>query len=131
MKCHVERLDNMLILNNITKKYKTRSKTNVYALNDVSITFPDKGLCIISGKSGSGKTTLLNILGGLDINFEGQFSVNGNKLSTKKDFANYRNSYISLVFQDYNLIDDLTIEENLLLSYKLSKQNSKLKLKVP
>lgn len=77
----------MLILNNITKKYKTRSKTNVYALNDVSITFPDKGLCIISGKSGSGKTTLLNILGGLDINFEGQFSVNGNKLSTKKRFC--------------------------------------------
>lgn len=118
----------MLILNNITKKYKTRSKTNVYALNDVSITFPDKGLCIISGKSGSGKTTLLNILGGLDINFEGQFSVNGNKLSTKKDFANYRHSYISLVFQDYNLIDDLTIEENLLLSYKLSKQNSEIEV---
>ena len=73
------------------------------------------------GKSGSGKTTLLNILDGLDSQTSGDIIVDGEKLE-KKDLDSYRNYYSSFVFQDLNLIEELTVLENLEVSFDLTRK---------
>lgn len=107
----------MLQLKNISKAYATRRKRKIYALNDISLSFPNKGMCVVMGKSGSGKTTLLNVMGGLDANFEGEFVFLGKKLSTAKDFANFRQNYVSFIFQDFNLLEGMTVKQNLEIGY--------------
>lgn len=110
----------MLQLRNITKTYRTGSNS-VVALDNVSIDFPDKGLVFVVGKSGSGKSTLLNILGGLDKMDKGEIVINGK--STKDfssgDFDAYRNYHIGFIFQEFNLIDDLSVKENIALALKI------------
>lgn len=69
-------------------------------------------MVLLCGKSGSGKTTLLNILGGLDYQTEDEILVDGKPL-LKKNLDGYRNNYSSFVFQQLNLIDNLTVEENM------------------
>ena len=112
----------MIELKNISKTYSSRNKGKVRALDGVNLTFPEKGLCIIVGKSGCGKTTLLNILGGLDIKYEGEFTFL-NKVLTVKDFSEYRKNYVSFVFQDFNLIEDLDVGENLSIGYNFAKKD--------
>lgn len=111
----------MIKLQNVCKTYSTKSKGNVYALQDVNLTFPSTGLCIVLGPSGCGKTTLLNILGGLDSAFEGEYYFGDKKLSKEKDFADFRKNYVSFVFQDFNLIEDLDVKENLSLGVSFGK----------
>lgn len=109
----------MIRLKHITKIYSTKNKGGVTALKDVDLSFPDKGLCLILGKSGCGKTTLLNILGGLDVKFQGEYQFLDKKLS-RKDFPDFRKNYVSFVFQDFNLIDDLDVSENLSIGYNFA-----------
>lgn len=109
----------MIKLTNVGKCYNTRRKRKIYGLKDVNLSFPDKGLCLILGQSGGGKTTLLNILGGLDVKYEGEYEFMGKKLE-QKDFAELRQSHISFVFQDFNLIDDYNVYENVALGTQLS-----------
>lgn len=113
----------MIKLTNVGKCYYTRRKRKVYGLKDVNLSFPDKGFCLILGKSGGGKTTLLNILGGLDVKYEGDYEFMGKKLE-QKDFAELRQNHISFVFQDFNLIDDYTVAENVALGMQLSQNAS-------
>ena len=106
----------MFKIKNLTKIFEGKSKDeSVIALNDVSLTFPDTGFIFITGKSGSGKSTLLNILGGLSGATFGEVVVDGNVITKfkTKDYNNYRSSYIGFVFQDYHLINELTVEENI------------------
>lgn len=114
----------MIKLQNLRKTYSTKSEGDVYALRDVNLTFPDKGLCVILGPSGCGKTTMLNILGGLEPKYEGDYYFSGKKLSTEKDFADFRKNYVSFVFQDFNLIEDLDVKENLSLGVNFGKANA-------
>lgn len=118
----------MLELKNITKIYPTRNNRKVYALKDVSLSFPSKGMCLIMGQSGSGKTTMLNIIGGLDLGFEGEYTFLDKKLTTEKDFADFRRNYVSLIFQEFNLIGDLTVEENLLLGFRFTEDDQSHKI---
>ena len=110
----------MLSVKNLTKIY-SNGTTSVTALNNVSFTLEDKGFVFITGKSGCGKTTLLSIIGGLDNATEGTVVCDGNDLSTfsSKDFDNYRNTYLGFIFQDYCLIDDLNVYQNIELSLTL------------
>ncbi|MFK5883746.1 MAG: ATP-binding cassette domain-containing protein [Candidatus Izemoplasma sp.] len=103
----------MLRIQNIKKTYKNGSH-KVHALNDVSLDFNVGDFSFILGESGSGKSTLLNILSGLDDVSEGTIEIDGIDTSnfSKKDWAVYRNHYVGFVFQEYNLIDHLTILEN-------------------
>lgn len=103
----------MLSIKNIKKTYKNGSHV-VHALNDVNINFNVGDFSFILGASGSGKSTLLNILSGLDEVSEGSVEIDGLNTSkfSKKDWAIYRNHYVGFVFQEYNLIDHLTIVEN-------------------
>lgn len=101
----------MIKLTNIGKTYTT-DKREVRALSNVSLSFPDKGLCVIAGNNGCGKTTLFNIIGGLDDKYEGQYSFGGT-LQCAKNINQYHRDSVGFVFQDNNLIDDLSISDNI------------------
>lgn len=118
----------MIELKKINKTYVSKSKRKNHVLKDISLNFPEKGLCVIEGTSGAGKTTLLNILGGLDKNFKGEYFFLGKKLQSAKDFADFRRDHVSFVFQDFNLIKDLTIAENISMGLKFSKTEKKDKI---
>ena len=120
----------MLEVKNLTKIYKSKRRKKVKALDNVSFTLPGHGMVFIIGKSGSGKSTLLNMLGGLDEITEGEIVVNGNRFSSfsPEDYANYRNTCVGFIFQDFHLLDDLTVGENVALSLDLQRSSSDKKI---
>lgn len=77
---------------------------------------------MITGRSGSGKTTLLNILSGLDSQTSGDLLFKGTKIN-KSNYDNYRNKNVGIVFQDLNLINELSIKDNLSLAFDLAKSH--------
>lgn len=107
----------MIKIENLTKVYKAKAKTECRALDGISTVLPDCGLVFILGKSGSGKSTLLNLIGGLDSFDSGDIVSFGNSLSSfgERDFEAYRSDFVSFIFQDYHLIDELTVYENITL----------------
>lgn len=104
----------MLKLENIIKNYDLDQNTKVEALKGINLVFNDKDFVSILGPSGCGKTTLLNIIGGLDHYTDGDLIIDD--ISTKNykdiDWDIYRNNRIGFVFQSYNLIQHLTLLEN-------------------
>ena len=98
----------MIQLINIKKSYKNSGTV----LSDISLSFQQPSLNLIIGKSGSGKTTLLNIIAGLDSYDDGDLIYDDIKI-TKSNIDEYRNENIGFVFQQMNLIDSLSIKENL------------------
>ena len=120
----------MLEIKNIKKSYKTYNFTQ-QALNNISIKFRKSEFVTILGQSGSGKTTLLNILGGLDKYDSGDLIIN-NKSTKKfknKDWDAYRNNSIGFIFQSYNLINHITVLQNVELSLKLNNISHKKRRK--
>ena len=111
----------MIQVQELTKIYKSKNRTNCLALDHVSFTLADNGMVFVLGKSGSGKSTLLNLLGGLDSFEEGEIFFENEKLSgfTQKDFYDYRCRHIGFVFQDFHLLEELTVEENIALVFDL------------
>ena len=107
----------MIRINNLTKIYKSKRRSRCKALDNINLTLPNKGLVFVLGKSGSGKSTLLNLIGGLDNITKGSIIVDGNNISyfNEKEFCDYRNTHIGFIFQDYHLIDELTVYENIVL----------------
>lgn len=100
----------MLELKNISKTYGAKT-----ALSDVSVAFPEKGLAIVCGESGCGKTTLLNIASGADIPSSGSVFFNGRKI-TEADIEEYRRGYVSNIYQDFMLAEELSAGDNLRLA---------------
>lgn len=111
----------MLEVKNLCKTYITKGNVVTKALDDVSITFPDKGMVFLLGKSGSGKSTLLNVCGGLDFPDSGEVIVKGksSKDFSKSDFDSYRNTFIGFIFQEYNILNEFTVENNIALALEL------------
>ncbi len=108
-------------ISNLSKTYRLKSG-EVRALNDVNMELPENGTVFILGKSGSGKTTLLNLLSGLDSADEGSvIEVGGKNIVTcsRAERDGYRNSHCGFVFQEYNLIPELDVKENVGLSLEL------------
>ena len=106
--------------NHIVKEYGS-GEASIKALDDASF-YVEKGeLAVILGSSGAGKTTTLNILGGMDTASAGQIIVDGNDITqyNKKQLVGYRRNDIGFVFQFYNLIPVLTVEENITLPIRL------------
>lgn len=96
------------------KKQYGEGEAAIYALNGVDFSLEKGRICVILGPSGSGKSTLLNMIGGLDSLDAGRINVDGEQVTglTKKELTAYRKKNIGFVFQFYNLIPDLTVEEN-------------------
>lgn len=103
-----------ITLKNAVKQYG-QGEAAVYALDDASFELEKGKICVILGPSGSGKSTLLNMLGGLDSLDKGELTVAGRKLTglNKNKLTQYRKEDVGFVFQFYNLIPDLTVEENI------------------
>ncbi len=114
----------MIKLTNINKYYSSGNE-KYHALRDINLTLPDKGLTFIVGKSGSGKSTLLNIIGGIDSYDSGELTINNLNTSefTKQDFNSYRNTYIGFIFQEFNVVKNLTVWENISISLRLQNKN--------
>ncbi len=121
----------MIELRNIKKEYKIKGQ-KVQALDSINLTLPNKGMVSILGTSGSGKSTLLNIMGGLDSYDSGEMFVDGK--STKnfhsKEYTRYRNSYVGFIFQEFYLIEECTVYENIHLVARLEgKRKNKKQVK--
>ena len=106
----------ILRIEHLSKIYG-KGDTEVRALDDVSFTVPKGQFVAIIGPSGSGKSTLLHILGGVDTPTDGHVYVDGTDITTLDEtaLAIYRRRQIGLIYQFYNLIPILTVEENMTL----------------
>lgn len=103
-------------LKDVTRIYRTGDH-ELRALDHVNISLDEGKFVVILGPSGAGKSTLLNLLGGLDSPTSGTITVNGRDISTltSNELADYRASTVGFVFQFYNLIPTLTVQENVAL----------------
>ena len=113
----------MIKTQNLTKTYG-KGEGKVTALAGVDITIKDGEMVAIIGKSGSGKSTLLNLLGGLDKATEGKVFYDDKDLSEMNDskLSEFRLKNIGFVFQFFDLIPELTAEENVMFPAKLAKK---------
>ena len=114
----------MLIeVKNAKKKYG-EGEAEVYALDDANFSLEEGKICVILGPSGSGKSTLLNMIGGLDSLDSGEITIAGKNITglNKKQLTEYRKKSVGFVFQFYNLIPDLTVEENIQVVAEIADQ---------
>ena len=104
----------MIKLENVSKEYK-KSRTQV--LSNITLDITKGRFYAVMGSSGSGKTTLLNVIGGIDTFDSGEIIIDNVRLSalTRKEMADFRLNNVGIVYQNYNLIECLTLRENILL----------------
>ncbi|MBQ6905493.1 MAG: ABC transporter ATP-binding protein [Clostridia bacterium] len=114
----------MLNVINITKTYHS-GDIDIVALNNVSFDVADGEMVSVIGKSGSGKTTLLNIIGGLMKPDVGNVIVDGIDITrlTDRKLSVFRRENIGIVFQFFNLVQELNAKENVLLASQLSRKS--------
>ena len=107
----------MLKLNNICRTYRT-NEVETLALNNVNVEIAAGDFVAIMGPSGCGKSTLLNTIGMLDSPTSGDYIFNGENIAgySESQLANIRKRNIGFIFQNFNLIDELTVEENIELA---------------
>lgn len=105
------------------KSYRTRGK-KVEVLQDISVQIGRGEMVAVMGASGSGKTTLLHNLSGIDVPDSGEILINGQELSSfsQEELALFRRRHFGMVFQDFQLLESLTVEENILLPMILDKR---------
>ncbi len=111
----------MLKVVNLQKIYNAGTETEVRALDGVTLEFPERGMVFLLGRSGSGKSTLLNVCGGLDAPSGGEIIVKGksSKDFSQSDFDSYRNTYVGFIFQEYNILNEFSVEDNIALALEL------------
>ena len=107
----------LLTLKNIGKIYASEGSVAV-GIRGVNLSFERGEFVAVTGKSGSGKSTLLNVISGIDTYEEGELYVNGEATShyQQPEWDDYREEYISFIFQNYNIIDSFTVLENVELA---------------
>lgn len=116
-----------ITLEHVMKSYQTGERSNV-VLNDVNLSIEKGEVCVIMGPSGSGKSTLLNAIGGLDGIDSGRIVVDGTEItnSPARKLTEYRRKYLGYIFQFYNLVPDLSIQENIQVGAYLTEHPLKL-----
>lgn len=113
----------VISVKNLVKKFKIASSEQT-VLNDISFKVEKGDFVSIMGPSGCGKSTLLYLLGGLDKPTDGDILVNGKNISTikEKEISSMRRNELGFVFQFYNLVPNLTVEDNIMLPIVLDKK---------
>ncbi len=108
-------------VSNVQKTYQS-GEVAIQALRNASLTIPDQEIVTILGPSGSGKSTLLNVIGGIDGFDTGSIEIAGSKLEelNRHQLTEFRRKHIGFIFQQYNLIPALTVEENIEVGKELS-----------
>lgn len=124
----------MVRIENLSKEYKLSRRNKVEALKHINAEFGETGFVCIVGKSGCGKTTFLNCLGTLDDPTEGKVyykEADGSEICLTElsgaSLDRFRNSSLGVIYQDYNLISEWTVEENLQIVFDIQKWESKSK----
>lgn len=116
----------MIKVNNLNKYYNKNKNNEIHVINDVTLQLPDKGLISFLGESGSGKTTLLNVLGGLD---KASGSMQYDDFSVKKynmmKMDKFRSKNVGYIFQNYNILQEKTVYDNLKIALDISGINDK------
>lgn len=111
----------MIKLTNLNKYYNKGKGNEIHVINDVSIEFPNTGLITLFGPSGCGKTTLLNVIGGLD-KAKGIIEYNDDKINkyNANKLDNIRRNNIGYIFQNYNLLNTISVYDNLKLALSIN-----------
>ena len=111
--------DDLIRLDNVTKTYQAGAPP---ALADLSMDVAAAEVAAVMGPSGSGKSTLLNLIAGLDRPTEGTVTVAGRRIDnlSESGLARFRARHVGIIFQFFNLLDDLTVEDNVLLPAQLA-----------
>lgn len=111
----------MVALQNVDKYFYRRKSNQIHVINDTSLEFGETGLTALLGPSGCGKTTLLNVIGGLDKADKGRIYINGQRITgrTARSVDRIRNLNIGYIFQNYNLINTMTVFDNVAMVLKM------------
>ena len=111
----------MLTLQNVDKYFYRGKSNQIHVINDTSLEFGETGLTALLGPSGCGKTTLLNVIGGLDKADRGKIFINGQKITgrTAASVDKIRNLNLGYIFQNYNLINEMTVFDNVAMVLKM------------
>ena len=118
----------MIQLANVAKGF---GKNNFSALKDINLTIEKGEMIAIMGPSGSGKSTLLNIIGLIDSPSAGKYFLDGMDTSTlKSNYHKYRNMEVGFVFQNFSLLDDYTVVENVMLPLVYRRISHKKRMKI-
>lgn len=113
-------MSKFITFENVRKTY-TMGEVKIHALDGVSFEIDEGEFVIIAGASGAGKSTILNLLGGMDTVSEGRILVDGKEISSysEKEMTMYRRYDVGFVFQFYNLVQNLTLKENVELATQI------------
>ena len=117
----------ILKMDNVSYSYSSYNSSKEKVLQDVNVEFEDGTFYAVIGKSGAGKSTFLSLLAGLDTPTKGKILFENQDIA-KTGYSHHRSKHISLVFQNYNLIDYLTPLENLKLVNKTASKDILLQL---
>ena len=111
----------MIRIIGLNKYYNKGRRNQIHVINNTNLELPDKGLVALLGPSGCGKTTLLNAIGGLDRVNKGSIYINDKKITSKFSYKvdKIRNLNIGYIFQDYKLIDDMSVYDNVAMVLKM------------
>jgi putative ABC transport system ATP-binding protein len=114
----------MIELKNLTKVYRMPGGVEVRALDNVNLTVEKGEFVAIMGASGSGKSTLLHMIGGVDAPTSGTVELDHENVHSMKpaELARFRRKKVGIIYQEYNLIPTLTVEENLVLPLLLDRK---------
>ena len=111
----------MIKLVNVNKYFNRFKSNQIHVINNTNLELPETGLVALLGESGCGKTTLLNAIGGLDKINSGSIYVNGKKMPRGTTYAKdkLRTLNIGYIFQNFNLLDNMTVFDNIAISLKM------------
>lgn len=122
----------MIELKKVNKFFNKGKRNELHVINNTSLTLPDVGLIALLGPSGCGKTTLLNAIGGLDSVQSGTILVGGKKMSSRRmsQVDKLRSLSVGYIFQDYKLLEDQTVFDNVAIALKMVGIKNKDEIKV-